>query len=162
MTKYAGIGSRKTPANVCGYMRAKAREYADLGYTLRTGGADGADNAFLNGCRDANGHLELYLPWKGFNGHMAGFLPSKDAFELAAKYHPAWNNLTFGGRALHARNMHQVLGQLLNDPVDFIMCWTEDGGPSGGTGQALRLAADYKIRVINLFEDDVESIRTIL
>ena len=58
-----------------------------------------------------------------------------------------------------ARNCHQVLGQDLKTPVDFIVCWTKDGGESGGTGQALRIARDLNIPVYNLyFEDTIDKI----
>jgi hypothetical protein len=50
-----------------------------------------------------------------------------------------------------ARNCQQVLGQNLNLPVDFVVCWTKDGGKTGGTGQALRIADDLNIPIYNLF-----------
>ncbi len=55
-----------------------------------------------------------------------------------------------------ARNCYQVLGEDLSTPVDFVVCWTPDGAESetsrktGGTGQAIRIAADLGIRVYNL------------
>lgn len=155
MKKYAGIGSRKTPKDVQKRMEGLGRLLGLKGYSLRTGGADGADEAFRRGRNTTAGGLELYLPWKEFNGHSSGFLPSKAAFVVAEKYHPAWGNCSGAARALHARNCHQVLGPLLNDPSAFIICWTEDGKASGGTGQALRIAADYKIKVFNLFDSTI-------
>ena len=151
---YAGIGSRETPEAVQRRMTALAAHLANLDYILRTGGADGADNAFKKGCDAHDGDLELYLPWKGFNGHKSGFLPSLPAFAMAKHYHPAWEAMSQGGRSLHARNCHQVLGAMLNDPVRFIICWTKDGKASGGTGQALRIAMDpiYNIKIFNLHD----------
>jgi hypothetical protein len=75
---------------------------------------------------------------------------------MAAEHHPAWDRLGRGPRALHARNCHQILGRDLNDPASFVVCWTPDGattqpGPAtGGTGQALRIAASHSIQVFNL------------
>jgi hypothetical protein len=85
---------------------------------------------------------------------------------MAAAHHPAWERLSPGPRALHARNCHQILGRDLNDPVSFVVCWTPDGattnpGPStGGTGQALRIAAAHGISVFNLARpEDLERIQ---
>ena len=43
---YAGIGSRKTPKDICELMTRVARYLYFKGYTLRSGAADGADTAF--------------------------------------------------------------------------------------------------------------------
>ena len=80
--------------------------------------------------------------------------------QMAAAHHPAWERLGRGARSLHARNCHQILGRDLDDPVSFVVCWTPDGatthpGPStGGTGQALRIAAAHDIPVFNLARAD--------
>lgn len=86
---------------------------------------------------------------------------------MAAAHHPAWERLGRGARSLHARNCHQILGRDLNDPAAFVVCWTPDGattdpGPStGGTGQALRIAAAHGIPVFNLARDeDLERVQT--
>jgi hypothetical protein len=153
MDSYAGIGSRETPADVLARMRDLASALGKLNIHLRTGGASGADDAFYRGCLTVHGLHTLFLPWKGFNNHKKGFLPTQACFDMAAKYHPAWDKLTRGGRALHARNCQQVLGMMLNDPVKFVVCWTSDGKASGGTGQALRIAEAHKIKVFNLFNN---------
>ena len=45
-----------------------------------------------------------------------------------------------------------MLGDDLDQPVSFVVCWTPGGEVTGGTGQALRIAADpqYNIPVFNL------------
>jgi hypothetical protein len=53
-------------------------------------------------------------------------------------------------RKLMARDTHQILGQDCNTPVDFAVCYTKAGAGKGGTGQALRIAEDYQISVIDL------------
>jgi hypothetical protein len=59
-------------------------------------------------------------------------------------------------RALQARNAHQILGENRQTPAGFVLCWTADGSldgaarTSGGTGQALRIAAHYEIPVLNI------------
>lgn len=55
---YAGVGSRATPEPVLDLMRRCATRLEVLGYTLRSGGANGADTAFEEGCC----RKELYLP----------------------------------------------------------------------------------------------------
>jgi hypothetical protein len=162
---YAGIGSRKTPPELLELMTQIAGALAAKGWILRTGMADGADQAFYRGARE-HGPVELYLPWPSFEAnarHPTGpsneFVlgrPSAGAHEMAAGFHPAWSRLSSGVRHLHARNCHQVLGRDLNAPARFVVCWTPDGSLDGrgqrvgGTGQALRIAHHHGISVFNL------------
>src|SRR3546814_20907740 len=46
--------------------------------------------------------------------------------------------------------MGQVLGPELDKPARFVMPWTVDGGATGGTGQAIRIANSLNIPVLNL------------
>jgi hypothetical protein len=162
---YAGIGSRETPPGVLDLMVRAASQLATQGWVLRTGMAGGADQAFYRGA-SAHGALELYLPWPSFEadarspaGAAEQFVlgqPTPAAYELAARFHPAWSGLVQGARRLHARNCHQVLGPDLASPVRFVLCWTPDGSLDGrgqrvgGTGQALRIAHHHGITVFNL------------
>lgn len=159
MKTYAGIGSRQTPPQMLDLMADLAQTLATRGYTLRSGHAPGADQAFERG---ASTCAEVYLPWASFeravrcDADYQQAAPSPEALQLAAQHHPAWDRLKPGARSLHARNCHQILGRDLNNPVSFVVCWTRDGattnpGPStGGTGQALRLANAHSIPVFNL------------
>lgn len=161
MFKYAGIGSRTTPLEILEVMDHFAEAIATESL-LRTGGARGADQAFEFGATLGGGLVEVYLPWKGFEERQDGKItdPGKDALELAEHYHPNWKALKQGGRKLMARNGYQVLGPDLFDPVEMVICWTPDGSLDGtgsqvgGTGQALRIAADYEIPVRNLQRPD--------
>jgi len=147
---YAGIGSRETPEDIGSLMKEMAEFLASAGYTLRSGGAAGADSFFESGVPE-EGPKEIYLPWKGFNGRTSGFyVVSDEAVSLAKSFHPRWYGLNPSAKLLIARNSYQVLGLSLNDPVDFIICWTQGGKPRGGTGQALRIASDLSIPVYNL------------
>lgn len=146
---YTGIGSRSTPITTQVTMCKIAQYLNSIGYTLRSGGAYGADSAFES---QAGTLKEIYLPWKGFNSNNSQlFTPSEEAYTLAEKYHPAWHRLRPSVKALMARNMHQVLGLNLDTPSDFVVCYTSDGRFSGGTGQALRLCKDLKVPIFNLF-----------
>jgi hypothetical protein len=151
MKTYAGIGSRQTPQDILSRMKELAELLGNRGYVLRTGGASGADTAFYEGSLRANGGCQMMLPWKGFNGHSKGWLPSPACYELAKQHHPNWDKLTRGGRALHARNCQQILGPNLNDPVKFVVGWTDDGKGSGGTGQAYRVAKSMNIKIFDLY-----------
>lgn len=150
---YAGIGSRETPDIILKGMRNFAKYMAELGHTVSTGGAKGADSAFIDGAMQGNGVIQNYLPFPGYNGYRTNLMPydqSKKVMDLAKKYHPAWNRCSPTARLMHARNCNIILGTHLAQPVDFIVCWTPDGLITGGTGQALRLAKDYNIPVCNL------------
>lgn len=165
MKTYAGIGSRRTPPEVLAIMTDVADELESLGFTLYSGAADGADKAFSDGCTNK---IE-FIPWKGFNDCSTGVVTvSNEVMELAKPLHPAWDRLSQGARKLMARNCHQILGVDLKSPVDFVLCWTPDGAESktgyntGGTGQAIRLAIQQGIPVINMYNSTWESDLNIL
>lgn len=151
MPRYAGVGSRRTPPEVCAVMTAIAAKFARLGWVLRSGAAEGADAAFEAG---ANGRAEVFTA--------ASPLPP-GAFATVDHYHPAPGRLNPYARRLQARNALQVFGADLRSPVSCVVCWTPDGADgttrmtsrrSGGTGQAIRLAAAYGIPVHNLEQQD--------
>lgn len=169
---YTGAGSRDTPRPVGATLTALTRTLAQRGYTVRVGGARGADLDFEVGATAAGDEIynvELYLPWPEFcarEAHAARLPrprpgrtePSPAAYELAARHHPAWDALSPTHRTLHARNGHELLGADLNDPSRFLVCWTADGADAdhpptratGGTGQAIRIAIAYGVPVFNL------------
>lgn len=155
MHYYTGIGSRSTPKEICATMCELARGLVRLGYTVRSGGAGGADTAFSNG---AGEYSQIFIPWNGFNElHECSWVHAgvcSAALDLAAQFHPAWNRCSQGARKLHARNCYQVLGQDLNTPSEFVLCWTPGGSGTGGTGQALRIAEAYGIPVFDLGRRD--------
>ena len=150
MNAYSGIGSRKTPEDILMKFDRIGKILANKGFTLRSGGADGADSAFEVGCDKANGKKEIFLPWKGFNGNTSLlFDPPEEAFVMTGKIHPGWHHLKQGARRLHARNCQQVLGINLDNPVQFVICYTKLDG--GGTLQALRIAQQKKIPIYNFY-----------
>ncbi len=158
MFYYAGIGSRKTPEVILKRFENIASLLAQKGGILRSGAADGADNAFEKGCdKEPNSKKEIYLPWKGFNGSESKlYTITPEAMLIAQKFHPYWDNLSNGAKKLHARNSYQVLGYDLKTLSNFVVCWTEGGKITGGTGQALRIAKAYSIPVFNYGEDGAE------
>lgn len=147
---YAGIGSRNTPEDFKYLLFHAAKTLAMKGYTLRSGGADGADSAFEAGADIVNGKKEIYLPWKGFNNSSSTLVVEEGkAYEIAEEFHPYWHNLKPAARKLQARNSHQVLGLDLLSPSQFILCYTPGGKRTGGTGQALRLAEEKNIPIFD-------------
>lgn len=150
---YAGIGSRHTPPDICDFMEKVATALEKKGYILRSGGANGADVAFEAGVKDVK-NKEIFLPWPKFNQSVDGIVPSDiqmmRAYALAEAYHPAWERCSDAAKKLIARNGFQILGLKLENPSDFVICWTSDGKASGGTGQAIRIAKGRNIPVYNL------------
>lgn len=145
MKYYAGIGSRETPHEVKEEMYRISKTLALAGYTLRSGGAIGADKIFARGAEES--HVDEGSPRPRI------YRPSNVTFEavaMASEYHPAWDRCNAFARKLHGRNCMIVLGDKLDTPVDFIVCWTEGGKITGGTGQALRMAKKLGITVHNL------------
>lgn len=148
---FTGIGSRKTPIWVLEWIENSAvPRLSEAGFTLRSGGADGADEAFET---DYTGDKEIYLPWNGFNENPSPIWHiSPIAYQIAQEIHPNWASLSQAGQKLHARNVHQVMGKRLNSPSLFVLCWCQikNGEPQGGTRTAIKLAEKYGIPVYNL------------
>lgn len=152
---YTGIGSRKTPVGALKDMQDIGSYLAKCGWTLRSGGAGGADSAFERGCDSSNGKKEIFIPWNGFNNRWRNnktVITGANEFskEIAAQFHPNWAACSRGARSLHARNVCQILGFSLDKPSYVVICWTPKGSGSGGTGQAIRIARHYEIPVIDL------------
>lgn len=156
---YAGIGSRETPPAIIEQMVEFAVIAGNRNWVLRSGAANGADAAFERGCDEVVGGKEIFLPWSNFNNHPSVYsTPSPAASALAATTHPAWNGLSPVAKKLVSRNMHQVFGQFMIEPVRFVICWTKDGCESyktygrqtGGTGSAIAAASKAGIPVYNL------------
>lgn len=163
MLKYAGIGSRKTPDDVLSMMVQIGENLADASWYLNTGFADGADKAFAYGAEhygEEHGLMTNYLPWAGYNDAPLNddrfkVMPASGlATGLAEHFHPAWDKCSIQAKLLHIRNGYIVLGDDLRSPVDMVVCWTEGGITTGGTGQALRIAQTNDIPIFNLFFTD--------
>jgi len=92
---YAGIGSRETPEEVQDMMTEIASYLEDKGYMLRSGNANGADQAFAKGVKRA---AQIWLPWMEFNQWFSLSYPKHeyavintddiDAYSSIEKYHP--------------------------------------------------------------------------
>lgn len=149
---YAGIGSRKTPDSMRDQMARLAAKLAEAGWILRSGRAKGADLAFETGVRNYAKRLGIDDPEAVMELFVAQDA-TPEAVDMASEYHPNWRACRPFVRKLHGRNMQIVLGQDLNDPVQFIACWTPEAAGGGGTGQALRLARALDIPVYDLADE---------
>lgn len=154
MLVYAGIGSRQISNEEAIFCKTAASILAERGWTLRSGGADGADSAFESGCDLKNGSKEIYLPWKMFNGNKSPlYNVTKSAYDIAKEFHPNYAKLSMGAAKLIARDSYQILGSDLKSLVKFVLyCADEDasGNVKGGTGQAIRIAKYFKIPTYNI------------
>lgn len=157
---YAGIGSRQTPSWICEKMSKLASYLEYKGYVLRSGGADGADIAFEKGVKNSK-NKKIYIPANNFNGrseYQDGVYNCKKiksdiqdkARTIMLQNHPNPSRLKEYATMLLTRDVYQVIGENLDEKADFIVCWTKDAKPIGGTSQAIRLANIYKIPILNL------------
>lgn len=152
---YTGIGSRKVPDLIYEIMMILGEELAAEGKELWSGHANGSDDAFEKGCNkwSVEGKSKIFLPWKHFNGSMSPYIvKDPKAFEIAKKFHPAWERLSQAAKKLMARNSHQILGWTLEEKTEFVLCYTEKGRLQGGTAQAIKIAEYYNIPVFNFGE----------
>lgn len=72
---------------------------------------------------------------------------------IASKIHGGWHNCEEYARGQHTRNVHQILGYNLDEPVKAVVTWCKvspRGEPLGGTRTAILLAKQHGIPVINL------------
>ena len=157
---YAGIGSRETPEHILKIMRYLGAHLYEAGWTLRSGGAKGADQEFEKGHDMARDHAqglsqkEIYLPWRGYQNNLSMLHPGAEPFrqweiDFAEQNHPAWHNCAPSARKMHSRTGRILLG-LNHDPAKLVICWTKNGVTTGGTGHTIRMAKYLKIPVFNL------------
>ena len=187
MKYYTGVGSRDTPEHILKFIKDVAYWLAGRGYTGRSGSAAGADSAFEQGFNHyeiVNGvsdyvSFEAYLPWKGFSDireysiHIVTQeLPNyNEAVEIASTIHPAWNRLGRGAKALHTRNVYQVLGLDLKTPSKVLFCYAQPTknkqgivtGVEGGTNTAVQLAMKQNIPIYNFYlQEDIDKVKSMM
>jgi len=162
---YAGIGSRQTPKEICEQMTDIASVLDGIGWTLRTGGAKGADLAFADGASFAQ--IEEFIPWHKFSPERIGVEPiilnqTREVYDLAQKYWDSrpddvdegkycdWTSLRDTTKLFMMRNVHQILGKDLKTPSKAVICWTPNGAMKGGTSFAMWIAMCHSIPIFNL------------
>ena len=154
---YTGVGSRETPDVALDGMTWLAAELEKLGFTLRSGNAPGADQAFAQGVEEA---AQIWLPWDSFGIDFQIKKPKhtykvvspsdKEAFDSVNEFHPNGLYLKDAVRRLMARNYRQCKGNKLPDS-EFLICWTVGGELKGGTAQAMKIGKSLNIPIYNFF-----------
>lgn len=138
-----------------------AKELEDLGYTVRSGGFDGPEEAF----EKATTKNEIHLPWKGFNEKESKFtFTSKRAHAIAKRWHPTYDGLKPAIQTFYAKNVRIAMGKDLVSPAMFAIVWSEDGiedakdktARSGNAGHLICVACDLRIPIFNLARPDAE------
>lgn len=168
MRFYTGIGSRSVPEEVSKILR-RAAEALSANWVCRTGTADGCDAAFrgpwpveVHGTEDV-GPVAMAVG-KGFHPVWDHLTPHQQ--KLIAR-----NTYQLTGRIierLHRESGEEIfslhrLREWMKDSrfnaSKVVICWTPDAADgvtvktsklTGGTGQAIRIAAFLGIKVINL------------
>lgn len=155
-----GIGSRKTPDDVCNLFTELGQEVKIRNDWLRSGHADGSDYAFELGAKE---HCIVYLPWNGFNKEKKIWgIPRTselrdEVLEIVFKHEPYARELSQGVQRIKSRNVYQILGEDLKSPSDVVICWTPNGEIVGGTGLAIKIAMDHGIPVVNIGDENTST-----
>ena len=164
MKYFTGVGSRGIDSDTYYAITQASAALLHMGLGLRSGAAQGADTAFEEPFigRDT----QIFLPWARYNGHASEHynIPPR-AFEIAESvYIHDWQRIKPSIQKLMARNVQQVLGPTLTKGEEslFVLCWTKDGcdcheyrqPQTGGTGQAISVASQFDIPVINMYNDN--------
>lgn len=152
--RYTGVGSRKVPQDQRILFRQVGQILAEKGWLLRSGAAEGCDQAFEQGADQVMGAKAIYLPYPGFRRCRPGGQEPRQVIDqgepdervdqilrqsgvpgmdelLQAEARQREEGLTRTRRQailrLYRRNVAQILGADLNDPSRFVLCWTPDG-----------------------------------
>lgn len=158
------VGSREVPLDELEVMIRLGRTVTDLGFGVRSGDAFGSDRAGWYGARQSDRYdtnlagiyvLQSYKNRKRAQEH--GFLVAEDypeqwvmATALALEARGSWGGIDGPAnqfkRDLHIRNVYQVLGHSLAEPVKGIFYYATPVGKvenekvKGGTNTAVQLA----------------------
>jgi len=98
------------------------------GFTFRYDG-NNKDTASTKAYQTCKSRCEIYLPWKGFNKDVTAKLnkPSEKAYGYASGFHGGFNKIPSSVRAIVAHNVHVLLGDECNTPVNLFITYTTDG-----------------------------------
>lgn len=159
------IGSRNTNQEDIKRLQLIAAVYNENGYTLRSGGAVGADSA-INGFDN----VQIFIPWNGYNDIYHNPSLGRIVFDrlpnshitrrIIAQYHDNPGKLSPAAWKLHQRNVYQIFGpcDLANDTnanlsKHVYYCAPSDSLdiPLGGTRTAILIARQLDIPTTNIY-----------
>ena len=158
---YAATGNREATPEICQKFAEIAKMLERYGYTARVGGFEGIEEAV----EKATTKHEVHLPFREFNQKQSKFTYTSDrAMAVAKMFHPTFDTMKKGVQLFLAKNARLVLGDKMNAPALFLLCWTEDGvesvkdrtSRSGFTGHPIAIASALGIPVFNLGKPNAE------
>ena len=161
---YAGVGSRYTPKEILTQIADLSFDLGERGCILRSGGAKGADTAFQFGADESASEPCEIFRWKdGLRQPRAKAMAQEVINNLNSENGekvPPLSKMQERIAGLLARNMMIVMGEDVDDPVSFLVCWTPEGNMIGGTRYAIKLAEMLSIPVFNYGNMNDIEIRT--
>ena len=108
---FTGIGSRKAPQVILEKITLIASFLESHGLKLRSGGAKGSDKAFERGIKNPD-NKEIWL----FDNNLDD-LKARTFVTLTTPH----EEINWAWIKAISRNMYQVFGETLDDPVDFVV-----------------------------------------
>jgi len=129
----------------------------NLGYIYRSQASNrSATDKAIRGLPNAK--YEIYKLWSkashdgGDDADVGSEGTNKAAYQAAAFYHKRFLEQKDFIRCIYARNTQIVFGENLNDPVDFILAYTECGSNSFGKTFDIKTARDawYMFKLANV------------
>lgn len=170
MKRVALIGSRETPQHILKLMSKAGYGLSSSGCFGISGGAPGADTAWLS---SYGPNKRIIIPYNGFNNHsnkMQGVvlwedLPNEGKIKSvihAREFVPDYDDRSKTVQILLARDANQVLGDYCDSPVDAVFYWAPEHNRriKGGTRVAVYIARKYDIPCFNLaFKDVLENFK---
>lgn len=154
---YSGIGSRKTPPEICKILSQIGKKLQNR-FILRSGAAKGADLSFEKFVRSEN--KIIYKP-QDFDQSPENLDFCTSELESNLDKGVKLKNMRPFVKVLLLRDMNQVLGDPKNGwkKSEFLICWTPTENyflkECGGSRYAIRCALKHGIRVHNLINENV-------
>lgn len=152
---YVGMGPRAAGEEMCALARDFGTAMAEMKWVLRSGAAEGMDEAFEAGCDSVQGKKEIFVPEHGFrkrNNKTDKVVHTLDlhieAMRQAAPLFPNWDKLGTNVQMFLTRNVFALFGEKLNKPADLVVTWNQYEGT--GSFQLLQMATAAGIPAFNL------------
>lgn len=156
---YGVVANPDAPDNILSLIGAIATRLEAMGYTLRTAGGNGLEEAF----EKTTETKEVYLPWRNFNNRQSKFTRNMpEANDVVRPFAPSFDTLKPAVQAIIASKAHTVLGKDLKSPIQFLITYTADGcetvgnktAKTGFSGTSIAIASSMRIPVFNLKNAD--------
>lgn len=151
---YAATGNQNPPPEVLSRIESVVRRLNQMGFTARTGGFEGVEEAV----EKTSAKKEVHLPWKGFNDKESKFTWTKErATSVARMFQPGFDALKKPVQTFLAKNARLILGDSVASPALFLIVWTEDGcntikrrnAQTGFAGHPIAIASALGIPIYN-------------